>query len=207
MGIQSAFVNTSVFDREYFDALFGGMEFPDGTFAIDEKEEIILFEKWFLEEMADIKDKGKLFTFPVNTISLLYKKQFVDEEFARWASNHNRKWNDSNIFCDNSVNSLSNCCRLKSSIKDILYFNSIGGTALKVGSVKVSTLNLARIAYESKKNTDKYLSILQDRVLTTLKILDIVRHIIRRNVEKGLLPNFQDGLMDFKHLYNTVGIV
>ena len=39
-----------------------------------------------------------------------------------------------------------------------------------------------------------------------MQALDVVRDIIERNVEKGLLPNFQKGLMDFEHLYNTVGI-
>lgn len=206
-GVQSAFINTSVFDSEYFDALFGGMEFPDGTFAIDEKDGIMQFQKWFLEEMSTIKDNGKMFTFPVNTISLLYQDgKFVDEDFARWASNHNRKWNDSNIFCDSSVNSLSNCCRLKSNIEDLGYFNSIGGTALKVGSVKVSTINLARISYESGGSEKKYLSILKDRLLYNLEALDIVRDIIKKNVERNLLPNFNEGMLDFEHLYNTVGI-
>lgn len=220
-GVQSAFINTSIFDHEYFEALFGGVEFPDGTFALDCEEEFMQFQKWFLEEMKDIKDKGKIFTFPVNTISLLYKDgKFVDEDFARWVSNHNRVWNDSNIFCDSSVNSLSNCCRLKSDITDVLakrkemeetfgglgYFSSIGGTALKVGSVKVSTLNLARIAYESNKKKDKYLSILSDRLDYNLECLDVVRGIIKKNVQRGLLPNFNDGMLDFEHLYNTVGI-
>lgn len=206
-GIQSAFVNTSIFDSEYFNALFGGMTFPDGRLAIDNKEEIMQFEKWFLEEMRAIKDRGRMFTFPVNTISLLRKDgKFVDEDFARWASEHNRKWNDSNIFCDSSVTSLSNCCRLKSSIKDLGYFNSIGGTALKVGSVKVSTINLARIAYESEGNESRYLKILKDRLILDMKALDVIRNIIIRNVEKGLLPNFTDGIIDFEHLYNTVGL-
>lgn len=206
-GIQSAFVNTSIFDSEYFDALFGGMTFPDGRFAIDNKEEIMQFEKWFLEEMRAIKDRGRMFTFPVNTISLLRKDgKFVDEDFARWASEHNRKWNDSNIFCDSSVTSLSNCCRLRSNVKDLGYFNSIGGTALKVGSVKVSTINLARIAYESEGSESKYLKILKDRLVLDMKALDVIRNIIIRNVEKGLLPNFTDGIIDFEHLYNTVGL-
>lgn len=205
-GIQSAFVNTSIFDSEYFDALFGGSVFPNGEFMIDHKEGILKFERWFLEEMSAIKDRGRMFTFPVNTISLLKKDgKFVDEEFARWASNHNRKWNDSNIFADNSVTSLSNCCRLKSNIEDLGYFNSIGGTALKVGSVKVSTINLARIAYEASTEK-KYLSILEDRLILDMKMLHVVRKIIKRNVEKNLLPNFQDGIIDFEHLYNTVGI-
>lgn len=206
-GIQSAFVNTSVFDSEYFDALFGGGIFPDGEFMIDHKEGIIKFEKWFLEEMAAIKDRGRMFTFPVNSISLLKKdNKFVDEEFARWCSNHNRRWNDSNIFADKDVTSLSNCCRLKSNIKDLGYFNSIGGSALKVGSVKVSTVNLARIAYECGSKEKKFLDILKDRLIINMEMLHTIRHIIQRNVEKNLLPNFQDGIIDFEHLYNTVGI-
>ena len=40
-------------------------------------------------------------------------------------------------------------CRLISDIDELGYFNSIGGTALEVGSVKVNTVNLARIAYEN----------------------------------------------------------
>ena len=206
-GIQSAFTNTSIFDHEYLEALFGGMEFPDGTFAIDYEDELIQFEKWFLEEMKSIKDNGRMFTFPVNTISLLkVGGKFVDEDFARWASNHNRAWNDSNFFCDDSVTSLSNCCRLKSNIADLGYFNSIGGSALKVGSVKVSTINLARIAYETAGDEVAYLNALRELLILDMQALDCVRHIIYRNTEKGLLPNFVDGIIDFEHLYNTVGI-
>ena len=205
-GIQSAFTNTSVFDHPYLEALFGGSEFPDGTFMIDEIEGIMEFQKVYMEEMSRIRSKNMM-TFPVSSISLLKQDgKFVDEEFARWACKHNMKWNDSNLFIDNSVTSLSNCCRLKSNIEDLGYFNSIGGTALKVGSVKVNTINLARLALENKTE-EKYLSALKDMVILDLQALDIVRGIIRRNVEKGLLKNFTLGLVDFEHLYNTIGFI
>lgn len=205
-GIQSAFVNTSIFDSEYFDALFGGSIFPNGELMIDHKEGIMKFQKWFLEEMSAIKDKGRMFTFPVNSISLLKKDgKFIDEDFSKWASNHNRKWNDSNIFADSDVTSLSNCCRLKSNIKDIGYFNSIGGSGLRVGSVKVSTINLARIAYKSNSEKD-FIKKLKDIAQIDLEVLHVIRNIIKRNVEKGLLPNFQEGIIDFEHLYNTIGV-
>ena len=205
-GSQSAFTNTSVFDRPYFEALFGGSEFPDGTFMIDYEEEIIEFQKWYMEVMAEIRHDN-MFTFPVSTISLLRQNgKFVDEDFATWAIAHNMEWSDSNIFCDSSVNSLSNCCRLKSNIKDLGYFNSVGGTALKVGSIKVSTVNLARIALDTNSE-EEYLSELTKRVTVNLKALDCVRHIIKRNVEKGLLPNFSYGLVDFPRLYNTIGFI
>ena len=206
-GIQSAFTNVSVFDGPYLEALFGGAEFPNGDFMIDYIDEIKVFQKMFMEVVAEIREQN-MFTFPVLTISLLRKNgKFQDEEFARWGIEHNMKWNDSNIFIDDSVTSLSNCCRLKSNIEDLGYFNSIGGTALKVGSVKVSTLNLARLALEHPKNELDYLIALRDLVELNCKALDVVRHIIERNVEKGLLPNFTYGLVDFEHLYNTVGVM
>ena len=205
-GSQSAFTNTSVFDRPYFEALFGGSEFPDGTFMIDYEEEIIEFQKWYMETMAEIRHDN-MFTFPVSTISLLRQNgEFVDKEFAEWGIKHNMEWSDSNLFVDTSVNSLSNCCRLKSNIKELGYFNSVGGTALKVGSVKVSTVNLARIALDTSTEYE-YLKELEKRVVINLKALDCVRHIIKRNVEKGLLPNFSHGLVDFSHLYNTIGFI
>ena len=205
-GSQSAFTNTSVFDRPYYEALFGGSEFPDGTFMIDYEDEIIEFQKWYMEEVAEIRTHN-MFTFPVLSISLLKQEgKFQDEEFARWAVKHNMRWSDSNLFIDDSVTSLSNCCRLKSDIKDLGYFNSIGGTALKVGSVKVSTINLARLALDSF-NEFEFLVGLRKLTLLNLQALHCVRNIIKRNVEKGLLPNFSMGLVDFEHLYNTIGFI
>lgn len=203
-GTQSAFTNTSVFDREYLMALFGGSTFPDGSFMVDDIEGIMDFQKLYMECMSDIRSKNMM-TFPVSTISLLrVNGEFKDPEFAEWACRHNMKWNDSNLFIDDNVSSLSNCCRLKSNIEDLGYYNSIGGTALKVGSAKVSTINLARLALENGTEQE-YLDALRNLVQLNLKALDCVRHIIERNVEKGFLKNFSLGIVDFEHLYNTVG--
>ena len=205
-GMQSAFTNVSVFDGPYLEALFGGAKFPDGSYMIDELDEIKEFQKLFMEETSEIRSHNMM-TFPVLTISLLRENgKFADEEFAQWGIKHNMKWADSNLFIDKSVTSLSNCCRLKSNIDDLGYFNSIGGTALKVGSVKVSTVNLARLALENNTEQD-YLISLKELVELDCKVLDVVRHIIERNVEKGLLPNFSKGLIDFEHLYSTVGVI
>lgn len=99
-------------------------------------------------------------------------------------------------------------CRLKNTIKgeDSPYFNSIGGTALNVGSVKVNTINLARLGYESK-DTQEYLNKVYDATIECLKVLDVQRHIIERNIEKGLLPNYSSGLVDITKQYSTVGCV
>ena len=204
--IQSAFTNVNFFDMPYLEALFGGSEFPDGTPMIFELEGIMEFQKTFLEVMSEIRSKN-MFTFPVSSISMIYKDhKFEDEDFARWAIRHNMKWADSNLFTSDSVTSLSNCCRLKSNIEDLGFFSSIGGTALRVGSVKVSTINLARIAYETETEQD-YLIKLRDINELNLKVLDVVRHIIVRNHEKGMLPNYCEGLIDMDSQYNTIGVI
>lgn len=207
---QSAFVNVSIFDREYYEALFGGLEFPDGTFAIDYVDEFIEHQKVFMEVVSEIRQEN-MFTFPVLTYSLLYKNgEFVDKEFARWCSDHNCQWNDSNFFVSGDVTTLSNCCRLLSDTSKLKGFiNSIGGTALSIGSVKVNTINLVHIFYElGEEITErKYLNLLKKRTTLCCKVLDRVRHIVKRNIEKGLLPNYCDGGVEMDKQYCTVGIL
>ena len=213
---QTAFVNVSIFDRQYCEALFGGMEYPDGTFFIDCVEEFIAHQKLFMETVSEIRSEN-MFTFPVLTYSLQYVNgKFVDEEFARWCSDHNTKWNDSNFFVSEDVTTLSNCCRLLSDTSKLKGFmNSIGGTSLSIGSIKVNTMNLVRIAIETKKDkTDaklswinSFLKLLRKRTELCCKLLDVQREIITKNVQRGLLPNYIEGGIDINHQYSTVGIL
>lgn len=220
---QTAFVNVSIFDRNYIESLFGGVQYPDGSYVIDQVEELIQHQKTFMEVVSQIRSEN-MFTFPVLTYSLLKRKNipqeeaekmlktgeydiFVDREFARWCSDHNTTWNDSNFFMSDDVTTLSNCCRLLSDTSKLSGFiNSIGGTALSIGSVKVNTINLMRIALETETK-DEYLRLLRRRAILCCRTLDTVRHIIKRNVEKGLLPNYQPGAVEMDHQYCTIGIL
>ena len=203
---QCSFTNISIFDRCYLESLFGGVEFPDGTFAIDQIEEMIKCQQIFMEVVSEIRETN-MFTYPVLTYSLLYQNEkFIDEPFARWCSKHNMRWSDSNFFVSDNVGVLSNCCRLLSDTGKLdAFINSIGGTALSVGSCRVSTINLVRIGYESKWNKKKYLDILRDRVLLNCKALYSMRHILKRNIEKGLLPNYTDGAVELDKQFCTIG--
>ena len=220
---QSSFTNVSIFDRPYVEGIFGGVEFPDGTLAIDNVEEIINCQKVFMEVVAEIRREQSMFTYPVLTYSLLKRNDFkdgeieemirtrnwdifVDKDFARWCSNHNVEWSDSNFFCSDNVGVLSNCCRLLSDTSKLdAFINSIGGTALSVGSCRVSTINLVRIAYESGFDKKKYLKILRQRTLLDCKALYSMRYILKRNIEKGLLPNYQDGAVELDKQFCTIG--
>lgn len=204
---ECAFSNISVMDRNYLVELFGGRKFPNGEYVIDHIEGIIEHQKVFMEVVSETR-RNTMMTFPVLTFSLLYQNgKFVDEDFARWCNRHNMEWYDSNFYVGSDVTSLSNCCRLVSNTKKLnAFINSIGGTSLSIGSVKVNTINLRRIALESNGDKEKYLEILRRRVDVCVKTLDIVRNIIKRNIDKGLLPNYTFKLVELDKQYNTIGI-
>ena len=188
---ESAFSNISVMDRNYLIELFGGRSFPDGEYVIDHIEGIIEHQKIFMKVVSDIRSKNMM-TFPVLTFSLLFQNgKFVDTEFARWCNKHN----------------LSNCCRLISNTSKLnAFINSIGGTSLSIGSIKVNTINLRRIALESNGSEEKYFEILKDRVDICVKALDAVRDVITENINNGLLPNYTHKLIELEKQYNTIGI-
>lgn len=65
---QSAFTNFSIFDRPYLEALFGGKEYPDGSFIIDYIDDLIDYQKHFMEIVSKIRTENVM-TFPVKVIA------------------------------------------------------------------------------------------------------------------------------------------
>ena len=126
---------------------------------------------------------------------------------------------DFNFFCSDNVGVLSNCCRLLSDTSKLdAFVNSIGGTSMSIGSCRVSTVNLARIAYEAfeynkpnevklDKAKAKYLKILRERTELDCKALDCMRDILKKNIERGLLPNYQEGAVEMDKQFCTIGIL
>jgi len=189
---QSPFTNLIIMDRNYISEIFGDREYPDGTFVVDYIEEIIEHQKIFMEVVSETR-KSVMLTFPVITYSLLYQNgKFIDEEFAKWCNKHNMKWYDANFYIGDTVTNLASCCRMTNDVNqlDQQFLSSIGGSLTEIGSVKVSTINLMKIALESQGDKNKYLQILENRIRLNIVVLDIVRSIIKRNIEKGLLPNY-----------------
>lgn len=65
---QSAFTNVSIFDHPYMEALFGGMVFPDETYAIDHIDEMVESQKIFMEVVSEVREQC-MFTYPVKVIA------------------------------------------------------------------------------------------------------------------------------------------
>ena len=111
---QASYTNFSIYDHAYCEEMFGGTIFPDGMIFYDYIDEFIEFQKAFLEKFSEMR-KTNVFTYPVLTYCLVYRDgKFVDEEFARWCSDHNIEFADSNFLISPSTQSAASCCRLLS---------------------------------------------------------------------------------------------
>ena len=186
--------------------MFGGFVYPDGTLFVDCIEDFIEFQKAFLNKVSEMRESNIL-TYPVLTYCLVYRDgKFIDEDFARWCSKHNMKWADSNFLISPDTTSAASCCRLLSDttkLKGVM--NSIGGSSLDIGSVAVTTMNLAGYA-EQVKTIDEFFEILEHNTNLVIKINDVVRSIIKRNIEKGLLPTYDYELMKLNRQFCTIGL-
>lgn len=159
-GYQTVFWNISYFDKNYFEGVFGDFRFPDGTAPVWETLSWLQkhFMKWFNKER-----QSYVLTFPVETMALMTDgaDDFADKEYAdftaeMWAEGHS-------FFCylSDSPDSLSSCCRLRNSLKDVddnhnhtTHQYSMGTASVSTGSKSVMTINLNRIIQQA---TEKYM--------------------------------------------------
>ncbi len=202
---QCAYTTISIFDRIYCEEMFGGFIYPDGKMFIDYIDEFIEFEKAFMNKMEEMREEN-IYTFPVITYSLVYRdNKFQDEEFAHWCSDRNIKYGDANFLVSSSTSSTAACCRLLNDTSKVQGFvNSIGGGDVGIGSLCVETLNLAGLAYQSKTK-EEFFEKLNETTRLIIDVNDTIRHIITRNIEKGLLPNYSLGLINIKAQMCTIG--
>lgn len=220
---ESAYTNFSILDREYFKGLFDGLKMPDGSNAIDYLEGFMQYQKDFMNYVNKLREE-KTFTFPVLTYSTIFRDGYwADEEMSKFIIKHNMKWGDTNIYVSKNADVLSSCCRANFDISKINQsndfslsvknkpeklrgnFNSTGGSDLNIGSTKVVTINLGRIGFISKdfeeaKARVKYL------VELIQKFHYAHRNILKKNIERGLLPSYSYGLKSLEKQYATVGI-
>jgi ribonucleoside-triphosphate reductase len=186
----------------------------------DHVEDIIALQKHYWEWVSKERER-QMFTFPVLTASLLYKDgKFLDEDSASFIARVNMKWQDTNWYISDSIDAVASCCRLTSSTQTLKSFslslddapqlkgmmNSIGGSDLNIGSFKVVTINLPRIALESNGDRKRFIDILKHRVELVQKTLVAVREIIKDRIKQNLLPLYKHNLMLLDRQYGTIGI-
>lgn len=216
---ESAFTNVSCMDESYLEHFFGDRLFPDGEPVINHVEEIVKFEKIFLESVNDILS-SKVMTFPVITDCMLYddkEGKFVKDETARMFSDLNMKWSNSNMYCGTDISTLSSCCRVLNNVDTINekqqklhgFSNFIGGSDLNIGSVGVMTINLPHLAYDhilSYRNYDFEFK-LKNLIKEVCKYLHCVRAVIKDLADQKALKIYDLELVKLERQFNTVGFI
>ena len=202
-GSQSAFSNLSIYDKYFLKELFSSVVYPDGTkMDIESVLELQkLFMNWFNKE-----SEKQIFTFPVMTANLVAEGGVIkDEEFLDYVSEANLPFGLLNFYTGPAT-CLSSCCRLRTELVRE-HTNSLGTGSVSVGSHRVCTINLPRIAIEAEGNEEKFMDILEKRVRLTHAVLNAHRRIIRDLIDVGRLPLYKYGWMHLNFQYSTVGLI
>ena len=126
-GIQSAYTNVSILDKDHIIKFFGTEKYPNGDMIITHLEDLLEFQQDFLDFVGELR-KEKWYTFPVISASLIFDKNeypetdgFADPKTAKMVVNHNYKFgfNDVNIMMVDEATSLASCCRLVSDVDQL----------------------------------------------------------------------------------------
>ena len=107
-GYQSNFLNWTIFDKYYFNALYENFVFPDMTKPDYESVNKLqkFFMKWFNKERTK-----HILTFPVITASVLNNgEELLDKDFQDFIAEELAEGNSFFIYNDTNVSSLSSCC-------------------------------------------------------------------------------------------------
>lgn len=224
-GGQSVFWNISIFDKEFFNTMYGEFYFPDNTQAKWESFDWLqkLYLHWLNQERLKC-----ILTFPVVSVALIYKDgKFVDKDLFKYTCQEYAEGNSFFTYINDSPESLSSCCRLSSKISKPQFNFTNGQVGEMTGSKNVITLNMNRIiqdwftfinhlhygntgenlkpneVFNSKCSLPNYLIGILDRVY---KYQTAYNACLTHLYNAGLLTSYNAGFIDLKKQYLTIGI-
>ena len=214
-GCQAPFTNITLdwvcpADLKNLPAIVGGKEMPY-TYG-DCQKEMDMVNKAFLEIMIEGDADGRGFQYPIPTYSITKDFDWADTENNRLLFEMTAKYGTP--YFSNYINSdmepsdvRSMCCRLRLDLRELRkksggYF----GSGESTGSVGVVTLNMPRLAYQSKDEADfwKRLDRLMDIAAKSLKVK---RDFVTRLLDEGLYPYTKRYLGTFNSHFSTIGLV
>ena len=214
-GTQSPFTNVTLdwtvpSDMAELNCIVGGRE-TDFKYK-DCKAEMDMINKAFIEIMIEGDANGRGFQYPIPTYSITKNFDWSDTENNRLLFEMTAKYGTP--YFSNYINSdmepsdvRSMCCRLRLDLRELRKKSGgFFGSGESTGSVGVVTINLPRIAYQSRDEKDFYkrLDHMMDIAARSLKVK---REVITRLLEKGLYPYTKRYLGTFNNHFSTIGLV
>lgn len=197
-GYQSNFLNWTIFDKYYFNALYENFVFPDMTKPDYESVNKLqkFFMKWFNKERTK-----HILTFPVITASVLNNgEELLDKDFQDFIAEELAEGNSFFIYNDTNASSLSSCCRLKNSIEDQIneFSFTLGAGGEMTGSKNVMTINLNRLIQDKRDLRTEVDKVHKYQVSVNDYFIDLYN--------KDMLPVFKAGYNSLDKQFLTIGI-
>ena len=206
-GNQSVFWNISVFDKHYFDSIFGEFYFPDGTQG--DYESVAYLQDFFLDWFRKERTR-ELLTFPVVTAAYLVDKETrepLDEVFVSSLAYQMSQGLSFFHYESDSADSLASCCRLRNELQDNTFSYTLGAGGVSTGSFQVITINLNRITQRAvNAPTYDYYYTLPSVVERVHKYLSAYRALVQDYIDAKLLPVYDAGFISLDKQFGTIGI-
>lgn len=213
-GNQACFWNLSIFDKPFFDTMYGNFYFPDGTRP--KWESLSWLQKDFMHWLNQERLKCIL-TFPVVSLCLIYQDhKFLDEELYQFAAQEYSEGDSFFTYISDSADSLSSCCRLSSKISKPQFNFTNGQLSEMTGSKNVITLNLNRIIQDWCKSIGGIPTVGNQHDSLKFYLIDILERIYKYQIayneilkylhKNDLLTVYNAGFIDMKKQYLTIGI-
>lgn len=185
----------------------------------DFQKEMDLFNMAFCDVMMEGDSKGRVFTFPIPTINVT--KDFmwdspVIEKFMEITCKYGIPYFSNYINSDLSPeDAMSMCCRLRLDTSELRKRGGgLFGSNPLTGSIGVVTVNLPRLAYISKSESE-FRTRLWQQMNIAKNSLEIKRKVIEAQTQGGLYPYSANYLKDIKEKtgcywynhFNTIGLI
>ena len=222
VGFQTPFTNVTLDlvvpeNMKNLGVIIGG-KMQDSVYG-DFQPEMDIFNKAFAEVMTEGDANGRIFSFPIPTYNITRdfdwdnaSREPIWEMTAKYGIPYFSNFVNSDMSPDD-VRSM--CCRLR---LDTTELKSRGGGLFGAnpltGSIGVVTLNLPRVAYESKTEDEFYQKVEKLMVLAK-ESLEIKRKLIEKLTEDGLYPYSRFYLRNIKlrngsywdNHFSTIGLI
>ena len=232
-GLESPFSNLSIQDSSKIQAFLAddnmGWYYEWSEAPTNVQEDCGSEENWknYVQDMVlelqeiymEIMDAGVTaegghpFEFPVSTVNFSRVPngdgtfRVEDEEAVnRFCEKHDIV--RYNIYSSEGMK-VASCCRL---VNDFDLFslggqvNSFGGSGLSLGSHRVVTINMNRIALECT-SPESYMEILEKRMNDASKILLAHRALLQDLTNNGHQPFISNDWLDLKKMFSTFGLI
>jgi len=222
VGFQTLFTNVTldVTVPKYYaeqNIIIGGK--PQKETYKDFQEEMNLFNKAFLQVMAEGDAKGRVFTFPIPTYNITKDFNWEDsnlDDLWGMTAKYGVPYFSNFIKSDmNPEDARSMCCRLRIDNRELeKRGGGLFGSNPLTGSIGVITINMPRIGYLAKTE-DEFIERLQRLMTIAKESLETKRKVLEKFTDGNLYPYTKYYLRNIKKRFNeywknhfsTIGLV